>query len=521
MSYLFDDVQARPVWKYLRGRYSQTSSFSVFVDGTFQGIHLANVGINQGDVSSLWMFDFFVSDFGPAMMDCPGVSEVMQIHDDSYIVIDVNKTAIVEDILHKASQYWSRKGLQLNTNKAKFLCHRSDLIPVQFSSRTVSSAKVGGVDLCSSPAPPLQFLDTVRVWIDAILTLPHQFALLLFRQCIVARLKYCWNVLSPTILESCLPRFYELQSQFVSRLLQTSVGYVDPASLDQEQLVERVSCGGLALYRYTDLRKVLNVPRKSRALTSWFDDLPEMRKRALFSSRNPISLRPSTRSLRVEDFDFSAYLATLLDVVPPRQFYCQGALVNPSREIFVRHMFTCQHCCSNLRTVRHDMVNSALSTALHKCGIPYYKEPPSWPLRESRSGKEGPDGLLIIRNGSFWVDLTIHFHSETKFLTKAYSSKMRTYQQAADLGLQVQPLCFSIFSAVEPRSLSFLNRLPRSVLFNVRDHLSVMFARSLALFFRLALVRASKLQDSELPSLPSVASQLSAGILSQSDLLCD
>jgi hypothetical protein len=490
-------IDLKPLWRYLHGRYSRPSTYSVFGGGSYLGPHEANTGLNQGDTSSLLAFDFFVADFSAYMQNV--ALATYQIHDDTYIVVTKKR---VEEALAQACQYFAAKDLTLNKEKCKIMSGTATTTCLP----QVSWAKVGGVVISPHPAPPTFIVDDMVTDITAITQLPHQYALAMYRQCVVARLRYAVNAMHPRLAEFILPSIEQTQWELICRILRTSCIDAVVDFVDRRQLVERAKHGGLALYKYRDHRDSIiggggrQDQQQDQYAGSWWEEIGETLRRAYMTSRNVISVRPTQRSLELDDYDFSAHLGLLLRVWRPRPYVCRDVRYDPPPspegvEQYTRHAFCCQYCTSNLRTIRHDLVNDAIKTALVRNGILYTSEPTQWPLRTapSRQGRDGPDGMLVYRNNVAWTDHSVRYHTNVSFLVDGFNYKKNSYKLAEECGLKVQPLCLSVFNAIEPRSLSFLMQLPKIALTSLLDHTACALARSTGLFMKLCSIRSSKM----------------------------
>ena len=83
--------------------------FGAEYDGTIR----SSVGLNQVDPVSSFLFAFFVSD-----LRVPSAVEVMQIHDDTYVVTTPDK---VDSCLSELQEYYRGKQLRLRPQKTKIL----------------------------------------------------------------------------------------------------------------------------------------------------------------------------------------------------------------------------------------------------------------------------------------------------------------------------------------------------------------------------------------------------------------
>ena len=109
---LFDTPATKPLWRYFHMRYERYATHHVF-GAEYDGTIRSSVGLNQGDPISSFLFAFFVSD-----LRVPSAVEVMQIHDDTYVVTTPDK---VDSCLSELQEYYRGKQLRLRPQKTKIL----------------------------------------------------------------------------------------------------------------------------------------------------------------------------------------------------------------------------------------------------------------------------------------------------------------------------------------------------------------------------------------------------------------
>jgi hypothetical protein len=157
-----------------------------------------------------------------------------------------------------------------------------------------------------------------------------------------------------------------------------------------------------------------------------------------------------------------------------------------------RHLLGCSSCSGCLKTFRHDVVNKAFAATLRRHGAIHVEEPKIWPLRSKTSnpGRDGPDGKVHLGTSIFWTDIAIASQdakSTHAAMTKRNNEKLRTYQPAADLNIDVLPVVFSHLGAFAAQCKKFeekVRELSSRAWRELNNIVGVRLANTLGLFIK-------------------------------------
>ena len=485
---LFDTPATKPLWRYFHMRYGRYATHHVF-GAEYDGTIRSSVGLNQGDPISSFLFAFFVSD-----LRVPSAVEVLQIHDDTYVVTTPDK---VDSCLSELQEYYRGKQLRLRPQKTKIL-----------DGSMSTHVKIGGgyVHARGIPIPP----ETVEKFdfLPMLQQLPLQHSAYVLRQVVIPKWTSLLQSTDPRIVAPSLHMIREAQLGFVRRILKAANS--DTIPFDEHQIWAPATLGGLGLFNPTpdsheyvenslcdtDRLAVNAVPKDSE----WTHTLFASFSRSIASQTPVVTLGPLHPHLRVEDEAYAAFVSALLGTWTPRAMTCglNGKLISgeASRQnsrIFIDHAIRCPSCSAGLKTLRHDLVADALSCALTANSIVYAAEPKAYPLRTktSNGGKDGPDGMIFMRNHIAWLDFSI-VHQEAADshdnIKKGEIYKKNEYAPAEEVGIKVIPFVLSSFGAFGECAESLLKQLRddfgAKVVRDIRNAIGAKLARSMALFLR-------------------------------------
>ena len=226
---LFDTPATKPLWRYFHMRYGRYATHHVF-GAEYDGTIRSSVGLNQGDPIYSFLFAFFVSD-----LRVPSAVEVMQIHDDTYVVTTTDK---VDSCLSELQEYYRGKQLRLRPQKTKIL-----------DGSMSSHVKIGGgyVHARGIPIPP----ETVEKFdfLPMLQQLPLQHSAYVLRQVVIPKWTSLLQSTDPRIVAPCLPMIQEAQRGFVRRILKAANS--DTIPFDEHQIWAPATLGGLGLFNPT------------------------------------------------------------------------------------------------------------------------------------------------------------------------------------------------------------------------------------------------------------------------------
>lgn len=487
---LFDAPATKPLWNFFIQRYLDGPS-TYLVNTGENGIEelCTSLGLNQGDTSSLLLFDFYVSD-----INIPCAVDLIQIHDDVYVVCNAMQAGTALDQLNK---YFSHKQLSLNVGKTKILTPTPHLIPRELNHLIITEhVKIGGGYIHPTQAPlPAAVLDSIAK-IDYLREIPHHHAYTLLKKSCFKSWEYLVEATSHAVAADLVPRIIAEQKKFVKHILST----VDANTIpwDEEQLFEEPVTGGVGLFN-PDFRKF-----------SWSLKQNAKRRKELATSTPIITIGPFHRHLTLDNETFATLLATLLTTWTPRKFWCKieekemiFTMDRVGSEQFIHHAMTCSSCVSGLKTVRHDQMADAFLCAVKANRIAYVHEPKGWPMRTkpSNSGKDGPDGQLKLGEETVWLDFSVAKQAIKPdshcAMEKRCSDKAREYLPATQKGFTVIPFVVSYFGAVQELASQLLmkmaNKYGKKVVREVRNGIGAKLAVAMCYFRNNIELRASLL----------------------------
>ena len=308
---LHDTPATKGLWRYVADRYGETSSFYVYDDlNLFVDKIKANTGINQGDVAALLLFDIFVSDATTP------VGDIFQIHDDTYVACNPGEA---REALTNLILYAERKGLHLNLAKTKILAPSAQLVSDPSLRCFVTSAptKIGGVYIQAQPTALDREEINAFLNYGNLLSLPHQHIMVLLHFGLKPKWKYATEALTHELATPLVNAINSFQRGILQHILMTTSSNTIPPI--EDQLVEDPHFGGLGFFKYSDERERIlaatpNKQRKNHAVlkpkTTWFNELNEAAKESLTFPFPLVTCIPTDRCLRVDDYSYSAYIAT-------------------------------------------------------------------------------------------------------------------------------------------------------------------------------------------------------------------
>jgi Reverse transcriptase (RNA-dependent DNA polymerase) len=478
---LFDSPQTKTLWRYFFLRYGRKSTFHVF-SNKYEGEIETNVGINQGDPLSLLFFDFYLSDISVEN------AELILIHDDVYAVTTPQHVC---DVFEKLHQYLQKKGLTANKEKTTILSKQNVTLPVGVEKlREKGHTKIGG----GIVHPELQEMVNINEWNynRPLSKIPHQHSYRVLLKCIIPKWKYVIEATHPQIIRPLTSSILEWQVCWVKNILKTTKS--DTVPFASSQLFFPCSEGGMGLFNPGEM----NEESGGEANGEWKNETTTAFAENLKSEYPIISVAPLHKFLRLNNEEYSAFVAALLGTWTPFDFFCRlkgEKLIFPVHRkgslSFISHNLCCVSCASGLKTFRHDSVNEAFGFSLRSNGIPYLLEPKGWPLRnkESNSGRDGPDGLILFQQNTMWVDFSFVYQNpfEThNMVSRAHSYKIREYKSAAEANISVEPVVFSCFGSAHPSTKNLFERIKqqrgKKAVREIRNVINVKLAKSFLLF---------------------------------------
>jgi hypothetical protein len=219
--------------------------------------------------------------------------------------------------------------------------------------------------------------------------------------------------------------------------------------------------------KYSDIVNPQPITKPKAPPSDWFLALNGATQKAVTFTHPVVTLLPTSPWLRLNDNSISAYITTLLDAWPTRRIRCDQAPdpidipnTNQGSHDIQRHLLGCSSCSGCPKTFRHDIINQAIAATLRRHGAIYVEEPKNWPLRTktSNSGRDGPDGMVHLGTSIFWTDIAIASQDASNThsaMTRIYNEKLRTYQPAADLNIDVPSAVFSHLGAFAAQCKKF------------------------------------------------------------------
>lgn len=452
---LFDTPASKLTWDYFIAKYRNYSTFHVIIDGKPTTTINSNIGIDQGDALSLWYFDFFMSD-----IKINGAKEIVQIHDDLYVITDTQNFKTAYDC---TMQYFKRKRLNINEDKTKILCKCKSQVPDEFRHLwTEQHLKIGGGYVQAQKQPLTHELIHELDYTKHLVNLPHQHAFTILTKSIIPKWKYIFSCTHPSICGVAKQKIIDFQKEMINRILKTS--HSDTVTPNETQMFSPTIQGGLGLYLpdeslYLNLEKDRPHRTQHKSIdqiekSKWFSTLCPAAQASLFTPHGAIlTIAPFHRHLKMSDDVFSTFMGYLLLTWKASPYFCKKMqkTLHLSATNFVDHSVSCSSCSGYNKSFRHDNLADSFANALRANGVTFVLEPKNWPLRSKSAGKDGPDGIIYFHDRTEWIDFAITHQQRLNThntMTAEINLKNKQYETALkDLNINVVPMVYSSYGA--------------------------------------------------------------------------